>query len=91
MMWTGGWGWGGGWLWMILGTLMMLLFWGGLLALVVMVVRGYSRGGSNSSPDRQIGGTTQEPTALEILKSRYAKGEITQAEFEQIRRDLTSS
>lgn len=87
MMWTGGFGWGGGW--MILGSLMMLLFWGGLIVLLVWAVRGFGRGGTDQPT--QISGSAQTPTALEILKTRYAKGEITQEEFEQIRRDLVSS
>lgn len=80
MMWHFGGGWS--WIWMIGGTLMMLLFWGGLLALVFLAVRGFGTG----SRDRTQ--RTSEPTALEILKARYARGEITREEYEQIRRDL---
>ena len=30
-------------------------------------------------------------TALEILKKRYAKGEITKEEFDQMKKDISSS
>jgi putative membrane protein len=45
-----------------------------IVALVTLLGRADRRG-----PDK---------TALDILKERYARGEIDQAEFEQKRRDL---
>ena len=80
MMWDFGWG------HMIFGGLMMILFWGGLITAIVLAVRylGGSRHGSS-------GGTTQEPpgqTPLDILKERYARGEIDREEFEERRRVL---
>lgn len=79
-------GWDFGWGWIFFGGLMMVLFWGGLLALIVLAVRGLSGSGQSRSHDTQE--RTSAPAALEILKTRYAKGEITQAEFETIRKDL---
>lgn len=73
-------GWGG-WL---AGLLMMLIFWGGLIVLVVLVLRAFSSSRS-SQPTNQMG--TGE-TALDILKKRYARGDISKEEFEAIRRDL---
>lgn len=74
-----GYGWGG---WLI-GGLVMLLLWGGLIALVVFSLRAFT--GTNRNK------TTQTPsgeTALDILKRRYAQGEIDQAKYEAIRRDI---
>jgi putative membrane protein len=34
------------------------------------------------------GSTPRQDSALEILKQRYARGELSQAEFEQAKRDL---
>jgi putative membrane protein len=41
-------------------------------------------------PDYQRGQGGQEPpqNAVEILKARYARGEISRAEYEDMRRDL---
>ncbi|MHB8666017.1 MAG: SHOCT domain-containing protein [Burkholderiales bacterium] len=78
MMWGyNGYGlWGGG---MGLG---MLLFWGLIIAAIVVLVRGFgARPGGGEARLR-------EKTALDILGERYAKGEIDKAEFEQKRGDL---
>jgi putative membrane protein len=73
MMWY--WGSGGGWGMWVFGILMMLLFWGGLAAIVVFLVR--SLGGSRQShPD----------SAMDALRRRLAAGEINQEEFERIRK-----
>ena len=69
----GGWGWGLG---MGVGALAMLAFWGALIVGVVLLARGLSGGG------RARWGLS----ATEILKPRYAKGEITRDEFEQMAR-----
>ena len=82
MMWPymSNFGWGG-WL---LGGLMMLLFWGGLIVLVVLAVRAFARTGNRSQ--NQV--VTTHSNALEIVKNRYAQGEISKEEFETIRHDL---
>lgn len=55
------------------GGLMMLLFWGAIIALIVFAVRGFSaRSASDGKPD-----------AAEILRERYAKGEIDDDEYER--------
>ncbi len=66
------------------GGITMLLFWvlivGGVVALVVWLV-GLSKPGTTITRG-------QSDAALEILKVRYAKGEITKEQFETMKRDL---
>lgn len=73
-------GWGG----MALGILLMLLFWGGVLAILGLGVWALIR-----YTQRQEGrGAGSGGRALDILKERYARGEITREEYEDRRRDL---
>ncbi len=64
--------------WWLLGMSMMVLFWIAILLLVIWVVRSLF-------PRERRSGHGQ---ALEILGQRYAKGEISAAEYEQARARL---
>ncbi|MDP2123628.1 MAG: SHOCT domain-containing protein [Parvibaculum sp.] len=76
--------WGGGWYGMIFGPLMMIFVLAAVIALVVLFVRwlgGPWHGAASHHvlPDR---------TPLDILKARFARGEIDKQEFEERRRIL---
>ncbi len=77
-----GFGWGS---WLV-GGLMMLLFWGAIIALFVLAFRAFS--GAKNRPTNQQTGGREDP--LEILKLRYARGEISKDEYDAIHRDLTT-
>jgi putative membrane protein len=69
-------GMGGGW--MIFGGFIMLLFWAGVIWAIVWGIRRsrhHIYHGENLTP-------------LDIAKTRYAKGEITKEQFEQLKKDL---
>jgi putative membrane protein len=73
---------GGAWpLWMGLGGLVMLAFWGALALGVVLLVRW-----AVGADPRPTGGAAE--AALDVLKRRYAAGEITREQYEQTRADL---
>ena len=75
-----GWGWGMGWG----GGLLMALFGIAVIVLIVWgIVRLTRHGGCCSTTT-----TTTKQTPLDIAKERYAKGEITKDQFEQIKKDL---
>lgn len=69
------------WMWGAWGVgmmVMMVVFWALVVAGIVLAVRWLSRQGSDGRSDR----------ALDILRERYARGEINREEFESRRRDL---
>ncbi len=70
---------------MLFGGLMMILFWGGLIALAVVIIR--SIGGLASKDGGQNSQSRMSP--LEILEERYARGEIDKADFLAFRTDLS--
>ena len=59
----------------------MLLFWVVLILVIVLLIRLAT--GKRTSWDQP-----REKSALDILKERYARGEIDKEEFEQKKRDL---
>ncbi len=68
------WGWGG--------MIFQLLFWLVLIGAIIWVIK-YITGQS-----RSIAPSSSRDSALDILKKRYAKGEIDREEFEQKKRDI---
>ena len=67
-----------GW-WMPFMGLGMLFFWGVVIGLVVWGVRSFSRPAGRPSDSRR---------PLEIAEDRFARGEITIQEFEEIKTGL---
>ena len=72
---------GHGWMWglgMGFGSLVMLAFWGVVIVGVILLIR--SVGGAH--------GALWHETPLNLLKRRYAAGQITREQYEQMRKDL---
>lgn len=74
--------WGDGWHAWVLGPLLMILFIVLVVATVVLTARWLGDGARGGS----AGSTSKTP--VEILKERYARGEIDKEEFEERRKIL---
>ena len=83
------WGMGGmmGAAWMNTILWLNLLFGLGLLALVIIGVIAGIRW--LTKPPTPSGASRGADRALEVLRERYARGEISRDEFEQMRKDLS--
>ena len=74
MMWENGMSWWWGFNWFF-----MLIFGTGFIALIIWAIMKLGRCGDSAT----------RSNALEIARERYAKGEISKEEFEQIKKDLS--
>lgn len=81
-------GWGGWWVFPVVMPLVMIIF------LIIFLYIVFGRGGPKlpwwNSSEGPSNHNKDSETAMEILKKRYAKGEVTREEFEQIKKDLES-
>ena len=66
-----------GW-WWVFGGVPMILLWIGIIVLIVWIVIKIAKSS----------GTESKSNALDIAKERYAKGEISKEEFDQIKKDI---
>jgi putative membrane protein len=78
----GPWGWGYGMGWF--GMIIMAVFWIALIVGAVFLIRWFTTSRGERGRD-----APSKESALEILKKRYARGEIGKEEFEEKRKDLT--
>lgn len=72
--------WGTGWF----GMIFMLLFWGLIVVGLVFLIRWLIQ----TTGDRGNSGVSRDSNAMDILKERYARGEINRDEFESMKKDL---
>ena len=72
---------GGGW--MIFGPLMMIVFIAAIVVVIVLMVRWLGGTGHGAAPHSPPG-----RTPFDILKERFARGEIDKDEFEERRHAL---
>lgn len=65
-----------------IGWIFMLLFWGFAIAGLIFTAKWLLSRGKPEEEDRP------HQTPLDILKSRYARGEITEIEYKQMKKAL---
>ena len=66
------------------GLLIMLLFWGGLIALAIFLVKALFPG----IPQPPFPSQENDRSARAILDKRYARGELSAEQYERMKQDL---
>jgi putative membrane protein len=67
------------------GMIMMLLFWALVIAGIVFLIQKLVRSSGDKTSRSNKGA---DSNAMDILKERYARGEITQDEFEAMKKEI---
>jgi putative membrane protein len=75
---------GGVGVWFLIALVVSAAFWIGLIALIFLGVRWLIRNNEANRTARPSG----EDSAMELLRQRFARGEIDAAEFEERKRAL---
>ena len=76
-----GFGWGG-----VFGIILQVLFWAALIGLGIWLISGFARNSGGNVPSSSISAAPE--SAIDILKKRYARGEITKEQFDEMKHDL---
>ena len=71
-----------------LGWIFMIVFWGLVIWAIIALMRGSFGKGHMCGHDHGDDAHGKDKSPLEILKERYAKGEIDKKEFEEKKKDL---
>jgi putative membrane protein len=74
MMWGHSFGWGFG----LVMVACMVIFWGAIIALAIWGIKKLTKHNSET-----------KSTAFDIVRERYAKGEITKEQFEELKKELS--
>jgi putative membrane protein len=69
--------------------MIMPIFWIIFIGFILYLIFGRRNAKTPWPPCVGPGSGPESETALDILKKRYAKGEISKAEFEQMKRDIS--
>ena len=86
--WTEQWG-AWGWVGLVFMIIFMIAFWILVIAGIVMLVRWILRQGRDSGTDRGFDAGRGSGSALDILKRRYAQGEISAEEYRRMKQEIT--
>ncbi|NOY85965.1 MAG: SHOCT domain-containing protein [Deltaproteobacteria bacterium] len=84
----GGWGNHGYGMWGAGGMIMMIFFWAVIIVGAVLIFRYFTAGRGGIAAGQGGGSMARDRNPMEILRERYAKGEIDTEEFEQRKRTL---